>query len=112
MEQSLQGAAVDSAVFGTMNAASVAGAWQEAEQPFLHQSSDVMIGDMMEINSQYEFSGRNGMATGSSFLLNQRNEANLQTWRTNGIFLDMVDIVTLQFFTVLIMSCSSCETII
>lgn len=87
----MKGAAVDSGVFGTMNTASVGGVWQEPEQHFMQQSSDIMVGDMMDLNSQYDFSGVHGMATDSGIMFNQRGEANLQTWRTNGIYLDRVN---------------------
>ncbi|KAG5286764.1 hypothetical protein AALO_G00018500 [Alosa alosa] len=85
IDQSVKGTAVDNGMFdtmnsmGVMNATSMAGAWQDSQQPFLQQSSD-----MLDMNSQHDFRAENNV-----FLLNQRDEATLQTWRTNGIYLDM-----------------------
>ncbi|KAL2097294.1 hypothetical protein ACEWY4_006501 [Coilia grayii] len=93
VEQSVKGSAVDNGTFGTMNtmnANSLAGAWQATPQPGLQQSSaaGVMTKDMIDMNtsSQYDFGGK-GMD--EVFLLNQRDAITLHTWRTNGIFLDM-----------------------
>ncbi|XP_062386301.1 desmocollin 2-like protein [Sardina pilchardus] len=98
IDQSLvKGAVVDCGQFESMNtmgvadATSMAGAWQDSQQVsqqvFLHPSSD-----MLDRNSQYDLRAENSaflLNQNSAFLLNQRDEATLQTWRTNGVYLDM-----------------------
>lgn len=94
---------MDNGAFGTMGGAgnmgmgmasanTVAGAWQSTQPPVgLQQSSGVMTMDVMDMNtsSQYDFGGGQGMDE-RMFHLNQRDATALHTWRTNGIFLDMV----------------------
>ncbi|XP_012683281.2 desmocollin-2 [Clupea harengus] len=82
MGQSVRGSFVDMQTFGTMNANTVAGAWQP----------DILTPDMltrdgleMKTDGQYNFGST---AVNGAFNVNQRNSTSLNTWRTNGIFLD------------------------
>ena len=84
MGQSVRGSFVDMQTFGTMNANTVAGAWQP----------DILTPDMltrdgleMKTDGQYNFGST---AVNGAFNVNQRNSTSLNTWRTNGIFLDKV----------------------